>query len=476
MRYFFLLTFLFGFGGSVLAQQCNCAKEMLFLEHNMEQNLPSYYDQIILKNRTKPYLKHKQECNKIAKMMATNTECVYLASKYLSFFRDEHLSLSYNDSYYPFSWANNNTDSIRRFFEKEKIFSLPAISKNTGNIEGIWKSMDSKYVVQIIKNKTALWDYAALILSADKQYWTKGQFKFGLQQTGKNKYNSIYVIPNRIPKYYSASLADSVLTIGRINIFHRITDSNLVASTTQNNNSRHLEFKELSPTTNYICIPAFNFELHTAIDSLIKTNLKTITTKPNLIIDVRNNGGGGDRSYQSLLPLVLDKKMYPNISAIATYASPETIQYYTDTKYMHCETKEDSLDDDNTLQQMNLNKGKYTTPTPDTLLVDTVYSYPQKVAIIANRWCASATEGFIIDALRSKKVTLYGENTWGMCSYGDWRSANMPCLPITISIPTKRTLAYGYEDIEAIGITPNKKLDPKLDTTWIKIVQNDIEK
>ena len=100
----------------------------------------------------------------------------------------------------------------------------------------------------------------------------------------------------------------------------------------------------------------------------------------------------------------------------------------------------------------------------------------KKVAIIANRWCASSTEGFILEALQNKKVRLFGENTAGMISYGDWMKVDAPCLPVNLTIATKKEHLAGNADYESIGIAPALKLDEAHEENWITEVQKNLEK
>lgn len=61
---------------------------------------------------------------------------------------------------------------------------------------------------------------------------------------------------------------------------------------------------ELSIETALLRIASFNDDQRVLIDSLIKSNSALIGTKKNLIIDIRNNGGGSDISYSSITPLL----------------------------------------------------------------------------------------------------------------------------------------------------------------------------
>ena len=479
MRRLFFSLFVLVLCGGAYAQKCDCLKELQFLEEKTEQNLPAYYDQVITAKREAAYQKHKQECNAIAAGLSDTTECVYLVAKYISFFRDEHLFINYNDTHYPFSWQKNDTVAMRAFFQHEKIYPIAAPGFEHDPVEGTWVSKDGNYTVQIAKNKEKLWDYTALILEGDKKFWTKGQLKFGLKQTGANTFESIYLYPERKPRQLNAVLEGNTLTLGRTNIFYRKAQGKAITAVANDDAtlSSKVEFRSLSSKTNYLRIPSFEFDAHVPIDSVVKANLKSLISKPYLIIDVRNNPGGAFRSYQGLMPLIAHKKFMTDPSLTRYYAGPDVIKYYIDTKYLNSETKQDSLDDEEVIAQMLKYKGGYTpAQASDTFTVDTLYHYPLKVAIIANRLCASTTEGFMIQALESPKVKVYGENTMGAVTYGDWRSVPMPVLPIALSMGTQTSTYARYENMESVGVTPYMKLVGKPEKNWIEMVQRDIEK
>ncbi|KPM30712.1 peptidase s41 [Croceitalea dokdonensis DOKDO 023] len=61
-------------------------------------------------------------------------------------------------------------------------------------------------------------------------------------------------------------------------------------------------FRQLDTSTVYLRIPSFNPSEKRKIDSLLKAHNLDILNAPNFLIDIRNNGGGGDASYEELVP------------------------------------------------------------------------------------------------------------------------------------------------------------------------------
>ena len=465
-------------GYYAFSQNCNCLSELKYLENSVEENLPSYQDQVIEQRREAEYAIHKQSCEAIAAQLKDTSECIQLFAKYISFFRDEHFSIAYKPEYYSFKLSSSiDTNIVRSFFDKEKRIKVKDNSNRVSDpIEGLWQDKDKTFTVRIVKDKTPLRDFAGIIEEGDNIYWHKGQLKMDITKGGNNEYDCIYIRQMRVPHQYKLVFKDSVLSVGRLFDLYRPGKLKIQKNSTKIAQEKVIEVSELSPKTTYIKITSFDLNYRDKIDSVIKVNHKLITSKPNLIIDVRNNGGGGDQSYYSLLPLIMAKKYTLSPLTFSVWVSNDILKWYSQDRYKYDETKEDSIESDSTLAMMIRHKGQYTPHEFDTIETDTLCAFPGKVAIITNRWDASTTEGFVLSANQSEKVTQYGENTAGMISYGDWRKVYMPCLPIWLSMPTKKVFFRNNADLESIGIEPKIKLDINQEENWVKTVQADLEK
>lgn len=66
--------------------------------------------------------------------------------------------------------------------------------------------------------------------------------------------------------------------------------------------SKQPYIKQLNKTTLYIRIPSFNQKYKEAVDSIFITQRETILATKNLIIDIRENGGGSDDTYSTIIP------------------------------------------------------------------------------------------------------------------------------------------------------------------------------
>ena len=97
-------------------------------------------------------------------------------------------------------------------------------------------------------------------------------------------------------------------------------------------------------------------------------------------------------------------------------------------------------------------------PTQDIELEE-VFKKPEKVAICIDRNCASSTEQFLIFALQSPKVTLFGENTAGCIDFSNLVPAQTPSKNWTVYYPISRSKRIPLNQIDGHGIEPHVQMD-----------------
>lgn len=64
------------------------------------------------------------------------------------------------------------------------------------------------------------------------------------------------------------------------------------------------QYKELENETAYVKIPSFNYTLWKELDNFYDSIAPIVKTKQKIIVDIRNNGGGGERMYNQLLKIL----------------------------------------------------------------------------------------------------------------------------------------------------------------------------
>ena len=90
--------------------------------------------------------------------------------------------------------------------------------------------------------------------------------------------------------------------------------------------------------------------------------------------------------------------------------------------------------------------------------------YPDKIAVIYNRNCASACESFLFEIRFSKKVITVGENSGGYTGYGNVMSVTTPCGN-TLAWTTTRYRDQRQYDF--VGIPPKYRIPPS-ESDWVE--------
>lgn len=453
---FVLLIYSWSFFG----QECDCFKNITLLQEKIEENQASFQHQVIEKNRLDDYNSFKYKINKKSKSIISKRDCIGLIALYLSFIQDEHSFIQYENDFIP-----KKSKTIRKKSKSEN---------NKHPIEGIWYFEDGSFSISIFRSKTMFGDWIAVIQKDYSNEWKKGQIKIEFFKNENNTLSCIYWRKNQIPKKYDVNYSDSTLLIGRNLKFYRqkqIVNSNI-------NISDVLCFESLSEHTNYLRIPSFDVAYKAQIDSTIYINLQQIISKNNLIIDVRNNGGGGFEAFTSILPLVLDTHLTESPYYGSVWVSKGNLEYYDTTKYEYAESAQDSINELKYIGFLKEHIGQFTPTEHNIDSVSVIYPLPSTIAIIYNQNTASTAEGFILQSKNSKKVITFGNNSLGAISYGDWVPFSLPELNIWVAITTKKMIFINNdnEELECIGIKPDVVLTPYNENFWFKIILEYLEK
>ncbi|PXY02381.1 hypothetical protein DF185_06960 [Marinifilum breve] len=205
-------------------------------------------------------------------------------------------------------------------------------------------------------------------------------------------------------------------------------------------------FKMLDDNTCYLKIPHFMYK--SRVDSLINHSIDSISSKKNLIIDIRGNGGGGDDSFSSILPIIATNDMYiRNIEFLATKANWEFVNSVLDIG----KWKEEY--DDQMIPAPWISSRKFLVKGNDE--INGVNEFPKNVAVLVDREVGSAGEQFLFCAKQSFKVKVFGENTGGTIDYSNCRHFKVIKDKIYIQAPTTKFSGLPVNQIDKHGIAPD---------------------
>jgi C-terminal processing protease CtpA/Prc len=236
-------------------------------------------------------------------------------------------------------------------------------------------------------------------------------------------------------------------------------------------NESHPWFERIDEKTVLIRIPSFLPKYYEAINELIQEHHEVLINTPNLVLDLRGNGGGSDQCFNILLPYVCPESI--NVVGADVRATQGNIEYLRELTKIH-EFPEDALSQINDLTElMAKSLGGFVEMVPtQTIPLGEVFAQPQKVAICIDKKCASSTEQFVIFALESPKVTLFGENTAGCIDFSNVVPAQTPSKNWTLFYPISRSKRIPLHQIDGLGIEPHVRLDTESKILINEVVQH----
>ncbi|MGA3014759.1 MAG: S41 family peptidase [Bacteroidales bacterium] len=450
-----LLVLLTGFVFAANAQSDVCLRDFDFLVQRIKADYPGY--DVKVTPKTSQSLQNLED--KLRKKIAQYPDsCYKFLSEYAEWFKDNHLRVRW-------LWNTNSATSPKK--DNRKYFmindsTLKILKSKSSGPDGIWHS---------------LWGDIAIIKQADSGSYTgvsishsrydKNQVICTLSKGKEGKYNLVtypqYNDYAPVKSIASLRLNDRILELHDDTRLVRKTDSQIfdeafLKSYTPefpNGVNTYPIAMKLSDSTFLLRITFFMDET----ESQTKKHWSEITSVPNLIIDIRDNGGGQDY-FLALLDLLYT---YPYESkGVEWYATEENIKMYEEAL-----EKGDITDGEegirwtkSLLEEMKKNVGKFVIHpmmgSDEIIKHDTIYKYPKRIGIIINDRNASSAEELLLAAKHSSKAILFGNcNTAGVLDYSNAVPVNFPSDKYELNMPMTRSRRLPQNPIDNIGIPPD---------------------
>lgn len=221
-------------------------------------------------------------------------------------------------------------------------------------------------------------------------------------------------------------------------------------------------------------IPSFSHSEKKLIDSVINANKHIITSTENLIIDLRNNGGGSDESFENILPFIYTNPI--RTVGVELLSTPLNNQRMVDLMNDPDYSEEDKKWAKESLEKLNQHIGEFVNLESTTVVIDkldTIYPYPKNVGIIINKNNGSTTEQFLLAAKQSKKVKLFGTTTIGVLDISNMYLINSPCNDLKLGYSLSRSMRIPDMTIDNKGIQPDYYIDKTISNyDWIDFVNS----
>jgi hypothetical protein len=443
-----------------ISQNCSCEYIIKDVVNKLKENYAGYKDKT---EKDSAVLFSKLVDSVLAKSNKNQNDCFLLLQDIIAYFKDPHLGLT---QVYDSLLNRQVIKNRQNFIELEKKFLA---GKKQNRIEGYWYSTEGSYKVVIIKER-GVDIFNAYIVKSNKKAFKKGDLKMRLKAINSNTYKTTYVSSD-----LSRIFTTSVLRNNELETMFGAIIWTRKSVLSKDNHSSSISSPDLKPSAReldssfLITIPTFDATYKPFIDSLIALNLSQIRKSKHLIIDIRDNSGGSEYAYKSLLKFICTGPIYSEsaftlCTEINHKKYDELISLYKDNF-----STEELKNFSSYLDSMKNNLGSWIFMAGDTMFCNEEYNYPEKVSVIVNRKSASTTELFLLACKQSKKTTIFGESTVGALDYTEPMTHNICNYEIDIPI-VKRARNLYPANIDYEGIKPDIIISPKIGD-WIRYVQ-----
>ena len=475
MRHIFVILTIILLSRLTFAQNCGCADNFAWLKETFEQN-DAGFQYVLDQKGESDYQKHTELYAEKVKSISDYDQCAATLSEWLRYFRRGHLSLqALKAQKTPELFDMDNIRTQYADWEKyaydEKEFNAYISQLTTPGLEGIWSSPPYKVGIRKVKN-----EYIGFILEADGVYWSPSQVKFRIKEENGKLSATFYM------KDHSARAINNVHLMGSnylsmdFVLYKRLSPVFPADISIE----RYLKYQstdvpileQLSDETIIIRRPSFDGSAKEQIDSLIAANMPRITQTENLIIDLQNNGGGSDGSFEKLIPLIYTHPIrVVGVEFLSTPLNNQRMEDFANDPEISADDRRWARDAAN---RLNRNLGQFV--NLDTTIVsfeayDTIYAFPKNVGIIINGGCGSTTEQFILAAKQSKKVKLFGTTTFGSLDISNMYWVKSPCNDYELGYCLSRSYRIPEFTIDGKGLQPDFYIDNTIpDYEWIDFV------
>ncbi len=455
------------------SKDCNCLEDYRWIKETFEKN-DAGFEWIIQKKGIEAYQKF---CDSI-EVELKNAEDIYKCNKILNdwgrFFRKGHFYISLN--------VSSSKNTVSGIAEKvnysikiaEKVnYSIKTVETQAKQINdkiiGIWESSSYKVgiVLDTLNQKRK---YVGFIIESDVPEWTKGDVKLEIYEQNNKLISNYYMMDHSVEKMSVNLKNETELMIGSM-IFINSSKVESEIERKLSDISKPL-FYELSENTTILKIPSFNADQKEKIDKEIEQNRATILSHKNLIIDLRNNGGGIDNSWKEIIPFIYTN---PIKTFGVEWLSTELNRKQISKLFSFIQR----LFDRKFFKKLEANDGKFVVVRDSIYIteLDKVLPNPKNVIIVVDEICASSVEQFLLSAKQSKKVQIYGKQTFGALDVSNVTSVSSPSGCFELGYCLTRTLLSEKDRIDDVGIKPDVEIDDSIPRhKWIEFILKEIDK
>ena len=428
-----------------------CAQDLDGLDRKLQTDYGGFRLEIAGPRRT-AFDENLKEL-RLAAARASGDECFAVLRAYTDFFDDPHVFVFQSTRLDTAETARRarlvdrvplTEDQARRYFARH--FS------DLDAIEGIWYARGLR--VAIVPDAGGVpGHFTAVVLTGDTAIWVPGAVRARFLKTPDGRYQGELFERNcarRLvrPAVYKGLLLrfDPGIWGKELPILPR--DSGLLDSI-----DPHRATLVSRGAVPVLSIPSHDPTYQPWFDSLLQSHRDLLTRSERLIVDLRGNEGGSSFMTASLMPYIMsdsqrpsyfkDRSRYPDRGKGVMLSSPDQIAYAIRV-LMGGDTTGPS--NRRLLDRLRANPGGFALfydsldPAPPAHPVVPAYG-PRRVGVLVDGGTVSAAEAFLVQTMRSTRVTTFGRATAGALDYQN--------VSIVAILPNEHRWFLGYPTITA---------------------------
>jgi hypothetical protein len=301
------------FGLYSQSKDCSCYDNLVFLDQKV-QKTPAY------KLHKKAYQLAYKEILEQSKSVKSLYDCHVLLNTLLLSLNDNH-SRVYSTNQGLTQAVKNDPDQLADFKNSDLYTSYPRPEIDLDSLTKVLQSSPKEAITGLYSIKEYLTigvykhegetNYQAVVLESEVEHWEQGELIYTLIPLGKTTFLSVggSLSSKRLIAYTEKIEEGFFHYVG----FKKEADQQLFSLETLSDNT--YDRLELSDDITYLKIGSFNswYPALGEAEDFYKS-LEGTLSKPHLIVDLRNNGGGGERNsdllYKQLKRYAKSNKVY----------------------------------------------------------------------------------------------------------------------------------------------------------------------
>lgn len=393
--------------------------------------------------------------------------------QWLAWFEDGHLRLDWAAAEEAPPWAV----PARGLSEADARAALARSGADLRPIEGLW-AIDDRYRLAVLRREGEAKVFDAVVLSSASETWAPGDVKAVLTERADGSFAIRYGAGDRTEIALRGKLVsrNDVLDIAGLGIWRRIIDDPTEAEAALRRwPGEDFAITRVDADTLYLRLPSFGDADTETVRELIEARAAELAATPQLIIDVRGNGGGSDFVYDPVLPLLYTRPIWRIGVEVKVSADNARLRREAGERLAAVSPQASRT----LIEESERMAGTTATfirrePPVEVVRLAGPLANPARIAVLVDR-AGSSAENFIMDARQSRKVTLMGqENSAGVIDYGEMMGSPAPSGRFALLWATTRSLRLPGDPVDPQGIAadvpiPKDVADPvKWAADWLR--------